>query len=131
MLPWKTNSTLHASAPLMGEFYVEIRKGSEMVKLSLKHEYNHARFYAVLWSYNPEKGRMVRRELGNHVTMRKAQKIADDYLSNPKVMEEMTSRLEYHNAVLAGTAPAIRPAPSCQSVMVDGYDVGRLMDLDD
>jgi hypothetical protein len=128
---WQANSSLHSEARLAGDFYVEIRKGTEMVKLTRRHEYNHKRFYGILWSYSPEYGRMVRREIGNHITMGKAQAMVEAYISQAEVQKEINDRLDYYVKVKTGEVPAKRVWVSEEPIMVVGYDARRLMDLEE
>lgn len=130
-LVWQANSSLHSEAKMDGGFYVEIRKGTEMVKLTRRHDYNHKRFYGILWSYSPEHGRMVRREIGNHITMGKAQAMVESYLAQAEVQKEIGDRLDYYAKVKAGEVPAKRVWVSEEPIMVVGYDARRLMDLEE
>jgi hypothetical protein len=87
-------------ADYLDHFPVQIIKGEDMnpgyydlCRMGSARYYWETSWYVFVWSYVPEKGKMLRREVG-HGSRASMRKLVEEYLARPEVDELYRKRLE-------------------------------------
>jgi len=140
-LKWDKITEHEFDAPISENFFVEVMNGRVMVRERNGGDYDHNMWYGYYWTFNKEKGRLVRRRVSvqNSVTecMAKVQEYVDCHSDeiiqreSEKVEDDHARQTADEIANMMGIPKRKRPVTKENKAITGFVTYSRVIDLSD